>query len=71
MYDVPSVAYGMGQIIITKFSLTDVSGLTANEANPYLYDHKAGATVVSTLEIDGALIMRDVKALNCSSLLEV
>ena len=70
MYDVPSVAYVMGQTITTKYSLTDVSGLTAHEAKPYLYDHKAGATVVSTLEVDGALIMRDVEALNCSSLLE-
>ena len=45
--------------------------MTAYEAKFYLYDHKAGATVVGTLEVDGALIMRDVEALDCGSLLEV
>ena len=37
---------------------------------PYLDDHEAGATTVGTLEVDGALIMRDVEALYGGSLLE-
>lgn len=36
----------------------------------YLDDHEAGATIVSTLKVDGALIVRDVEALDSSSLLE-
>ena len=57
MYDVPSVAYLPGQTIATRFELPDVSESSAHEANSYLDDHKAGATTVSTIEVDGALIM--------------
>lgn len=57
MYDVPSVAYLPGQTIATKFELPDVSKFSASEAKSYLDDHEAGATTVSTIEVDGALIM--------------
>ena len=70
MYDVPSVAYLPGQTIATKFDLPDVFESSAHKANSYLDDHEAGATTVSTLEVDGALIMRDVEALYRVSLLE-
>ena len=70
MYDVPSVAYHPGQTIATKFALPDVFKSSAHEANSYLDDHEAGATTVSTIEVDGALIMRDVEALYGVSLLE-
>ena len=70
MYDVPSVAYLPGQTTATKFDLPDVLESSAREANSYLDDHEAGATTVSTLEVDGALIMRDVEALYSVSLLE-
>ena len=70
MYDVPSVAYLSGQTIATKFNLPDVFGSSAHETDSYLDDHEAGATTVSTLEVDSALIMRDVEALYGVSLLE-
>ncbi len=37
----------------------------------HLYDDEAGAATVRALEVDGPLIMRDVEALDGSSLLQV
>ena len=70
MYDVPSVAYLSGQTIVTKFDLPNAFKSSAQGASCYLDNYEAGATTVSTLEVDGALIMRDVEALYGVSLLE-
>ena len=45
--------------------------LAIGKRNSYLYDDEAGATTVRALEVDGPLIMRDVEALDGSSLLQV
>ena len=57
-----------------KVCLTNVFNVATHEAtheaNSYLDNYEAGTTVVSTLEVDGALIVRDVEALDSSSFLE-
>lgn len=53
-----------------KVCLTNIFIVATHETISHFDNHEAGTTVVSTHEVDCALIVRDVEALDSSSLLE-